>query len=258
MKPGLSQSPGSGRSFCFRGPVSRSSSSLAHDELFQFVSTTALPARNGSGGPLGLGQTGLWDLVFLAESEEQMIGELHDSFLPVGERRDAYAQKIEPMKEIFPESSFTDHGPKILVGGGDDPYFHPDFFRPPDSPYDSVFDGEEDLGLGGKGQAGDLVEKEGSLVGGLEKSDPRVLGIGESPFFMAEQFGLDQVFGNGRAIELNERKFRAGAILMHPTGVSGFARTGWPVNQKGRKVDRETPVYLENLFQLAQILCKEL
>ena len=73
---------------------------------------------------------------------------------------------------------------------------------------------------------------------------------------MAEQFGFDQVFGNGRAVELNKRKIRAGAILMNPTGVSGFARTGWSVNQEGRKVDRETPVCLENLFQLAQILCK--
>ena len=108
------------------------------------------------------------------------------------------------MKEILPEFTLFDHFPEILVGGGDDPNVHFGFLRSPDSPNDAILDGEQDLGLGRKGEAGDLVKEEGSLVSGLEKPDSRVLGIGKGSFLMAEQFGLDQVFGNGRAVELDE------------------------------------------------------
>ena len=53
------------------------------------------------------------------------------------------------MEEIFPEFCLLDHFPEILVGGGDDPYLNFQLLRSPDSPYDSVFDGEQHLGLRG-------------------------------------------------------------------------------------------------------------
>jgi hypothetical protein len=56
----------------------------------------------------------------------------------------------------------------------------------------------------------DLVEEKGAALGLLEQAAVVAMGSGEGPFLMPEQQALDEVFGQGRAIEGDERRMGAG------------------------------------------------
>ena len=54
------------------------------------------------------------------------------------------------------------------------------------------------------------------------------LGAGESPFLMAEQFGLDQRLGDGGTVNANQRRFGALALLVNGPCHKLFARARLP------------------------------
>src|SRR4029078_10583516 len=55
----------------------------------------------------------------------------------------------------------------------------------------------------------DLVEEQRPAVGKLELPLAVVDGSGERPLAMPEEFRLDQLLGNGRAVHVDERRLRA-------------------------------------------------
>ena len=62
---------------------------------------------------------------------------------------------------------------------------------------------------------GDFVEQQGAAVGLLELADAAAGGAGEGAFLVAEQFRFQQVFGDGRAVDGDERLFSARRAAVH-------------------------------------------
>ena len=54
-----------------------------------------------------------------------------------------------------------------------------------------------------------LIQKQGAAIGFLEFADLVLGGAGEAAFDMAKKFGLDELFGDSRAIHFYERAFGA-------------------------------------------------
>jgi len=81
----------------------------------------------------------------------------------------------------------------------------------------------------------DFVQEDAAAVALLELADEPAVGAGESAFFMGEQFTLEQVFRDGRAVEqrsfLHEPIFGCGLNFLHksvdwPRCFSGESRNG--------------------------------
>ena len=68
----------------------------------------------------------------------------------------------------------------------------------------AVLQHPQHLGLGARRHVADLVEEDGAAVGGDELADLLAHRAGEAPLLVAEQLGLDQLFGDGRAVDLDQ------------------------------------------------------
>ena len=72
------------------------------------------------------------------------------------------------------------------------------------------------LGLGLEAHVADLVEEQRAAVGGLELAAAARHGAGEGAALVAEELGLDQLLGDGGAVDLDE-----GRLAPRRQGVDG-------------------------------------
>ena len=85
-----------------------------------------------------------------------------------------------------------------------------------DRAHDAFLQYAQQLDLQGERHVADFVEKERAAVGRLEKADPAGASAGKGALGMAEEFGFEQLFGNGAAVDGDERPLgaRAGAVAI--------------------------------------------
>ena len=57
-------------------------------------------------------------------------------------------------------------------------------------------------------QIADFIEEQGAAIGRLKAPDPVSPGIGKGALHMAEQFAVEQAFGDGTEIDREERLVR--------------------------------------------------
>ena len=85
--------------------------------------------------------------------------------------------------------------------------------------------------LGGEAEVADFVEEQGAAVGQFEATFLAGVRPGEGPFFMSEQLGFDQGFGQRGATHLNERPLGAHRIVVDGVGNQFLAGTRFAANQ---------------------------
>ena len=78
-----------------------------------------------------------------------------------------------------------------------------------------VLEHPQQLHLGRRRHIADLIQKKRALVGLLEPPNAPRLGPGERAPFVTEQFALEQRLRDGRAIDGDERRFGAMAVLVN-------------------------------------------
>jgi len=69
----------------------------------------------------------------------------------------------------------------------------------------AVFEHAQELCLRGRGQVGDLVEKQRAAIRERELAAPRFVGAGERTAHVAEELALEQRVGHRRAVHRDER-----------------------------------------------------
>ncbi len=79
----------------------------------------------------------------------------------------------------------------------------------------------------------DFIEEQGSALGGLEQAFLVGAGTGERALRVAEQFGFDQRFGQGRTVDRQEGAFGSGAERMHRLRNELLARAAFTGNHDG-------------------------
>ena len=72
----------------------------------------------------------------------------------------------------------------------------------------------------------DLVEEQRAAVGDLEESLAVGVGAGEGPLAVAEELALDQVFGQGAAVDRDEGPIGAAALVVEAARDQLLARAG--------------------------------
>ena len=89
-----------------------------------------------------------------------------------------------------------------------------DRLRSADADHDFFFQHAQQLGLAAEAQVADLVQKQRAAGGQLELALAALVGVGEGPFFVAEQFAFEQRLGDRRAVDGDERLVAAAAEVV--------------------------------------------
>ena len=93
----------------------------------------------------------------------------------------------------------------------------------------------EHPGLGGQRHLADLVEEQGAAVGPGKHALVLGDGPGERPFFVAEQLALEQLLGDRRAVDRDERPGRARRQIVDEARRELLARPALAVQQHRRR-----------------------
>ena len=97
-----------------------------------------------------------------------------------------------------------------------------------DALVDALLQDAQQLHLHGQAHVADLVEEQRAALGDLEAALARGDGAGERALLVSEQFALEQLGGDGAAVDGDE-----GTLAARARGVDGargdlFSRTGFP------------------------------
>src|SRR6266852_5374529 len=98
----------------------------------------------------------------------------------------------------------------------------------------------QEFSLGAGVHLADLIQKDGTPVGGLELADFLFRGPGERAFFVAEKLALQESFRERRAIETDERAFFSRTGIMNRPGHQLLADAAFPADQDGGIGGRHT------------------
>ena len=131
------------------------------------------------------------------------------SFGPLAQRRHRNRKHVQAVEQIFAETSGFHIGDQVAVGGGDEAHIDLDRLACADR-LDLVFlDGAQQLHLRRRRQLANLVEKQRAAASFDEFSDMAFGRAGEGALLVTEQDRLDQVVGNGAAVDRDERSWLA-------------------------------------------------
>ena len=147
-----------------------------------------------------------------------MIGQHRDIAFARAQRRQGDDLEAQPVEQVGAEAPGVGGGGQVLIGRRDDADIHPHRARGADARHFAIFDDAQQPFLRRHRQRAQFVQEQRAAVGFFEPPGARAIGAGEGALFMAEQFGLDQRFGQGGAVHGDERFAPARAEVMQPLG----------------------------------------
>jgi hypothetical protein len=106
--------------------------------------------------------------------------------------------------------------------------------RPPDALDDALLQKAQELDLQRQRKIADLVQEERAAIGRFDLADRLPRGPGEGSLFVAEQLALEQVFGNGGAVDGDETLAAPRRKVVHGPGKELFPRPALAQQQNGR------------------------
>ena len=178
---------------------------------------------------------------------DKVAHERGDVLLALPQRRDVDRHDVEPVEEVLPEETFLHILLEVAVRGGHEPHVHLDRLDAA-HPFELVIlDHPQELYLHLPGKIADLVQEQRPLVGQLEAPRLARHGPREGALFVAEQFALDEVFGDRRAVDLDEGVELAGAVDVDGIGHEFLARPRLAGDEDARRGGGDFPDDIEDL-----------
>src|ERR1700688_3489988 len=143
-----------------------------------------------------------------------MLREIADILEAFAQRRQPQRDDVQTEKQILAEEALADQPAQILIGRGDDADVCLDGAAAANRGIFALLQHPQKPGLRLHRHVADLIEEEGASLGLLEAPGGTLIGARERPFFVAEQFALDEIAGNCRHVDGDERAFLAFAVVM--------------------------------------------
>ena len=134
-----------------------------------------------------------------------MLREERDVVLPLAQRRRADGDDVQAIEEILAEAAGADFLGEVLVRRGDHAHVDLDDGGRADRLDFPFLQHAQHLGLRAQRHVADLVEEDRAAVRGDELAGLFADRAGERSLLMPEQLRLDQLLGDGRAVDLDER-----------------------------------------------------
>src|SRR3989442_4564465 len=167
------------------------------------------------------------------ESLDEVLDERRDVLATLAQGRAEDRHDVEPEEQVLAEGAGADTLAEILVGRGDDAGVHTDRLRHTDRLDLAVLQHAQDLRLRARAHVADLVQEDRAAIGLNELADLASRGAGECPFFVPEQLRLDQLLGDGGAVDLDERLLGARALAVDLPGHELLAGAALSRDQHG-------------------------
>ena len=139
------------------------------------------------------------------EFRHEQIRQRQNILAPLAQRPDVQLHHVQPVKQILAKTTGLHLFLQIPVARGKDADVRLDFSVRAEALESSILRHAQQFRLERRRHLGDFVQKNRSAVGLLESPDALRRRAGERPLFVAEQFRLQQRFGNRGAIDLGHR-----------------------------------------------------
>ncbi len=164
-------------------------------------------------------------------------------FTTLSERGDVDRHGVEPKEQIAPKASLLTHRLQIAMGGSDHPRIDRQLFARANTREPFCFEHAQQRHLGRLWKLPDLVEQDATAIRRFENALLLLARSRKSPFFVTKQRALDELRGNGAAVDTDERLVAPGAALVDRLGYNLFATTRFALEQDrnlrtGNPVDR--------------------
>ena len=115
--------------------------------------------------------------------------------------------------------------------GGEHAHVHRDGFLAAEPLQAALLQHAHELDLRAGRHVADLIEEDGAVVGLLEAADAPVFGAGKGAAFVAEQLAFEQGLGDGGAVDGDEGRLGAVAVLVNGAGDEFLAGAGLAADQ---------------------------
>jgi len=115
-----------------------------------------------------------------------------------------HGDDVEAVEEVFPELAVLDGLGEIAIGGGDDADLGVSGGVFAEAFVFAFLEEAKEFGLNFLGEFTDFVEEEGAAVGGVDLAPLVLDGPGEGPADVAEEFALEEFFGEGGTADGDE------------------------------------------------------
>src|SRR5512143_887866 len=132
-----------------------------------------------------------------------MVGQKRNVFFPLPQRRKGNRDDVQPIIQVLPKKRLLNRLFQIPVGGGDHPDVGLEALVGSQALKFPVLQNSQKFHLGARGEVSNLVEKDGSAVGFFKSAYPSMGRSCESASLMAEEFALQEGFGNRSAADLH-------------------------------------------------------
>ena len=139
------------------------------------------------------------------EAVDEVIDQGRQVLEPLAQRRRVDRDHVEAVVEVLAEAPGLDLLGQVAIGGRHHAHVDVDGGGGAHRLDLAVLQHPQHLGLGARRHVADLVEEHGAAVGGDELADLLAHRAGEAALLVAEQLGLDQLLGDGRAVDLDQR-----------------------------------------------------
>jgi hypothetical protein len=161
---------------------------------------------------------------------QEMLGQRHDVFHTLPQRRHAQTNLAQPMIQIAPEAAGFHHVLQILIGGRDDTHVHGHFAGTPQPVVRHAIQDTQKLYLHARFQFADLVQEQRPVMRQFEQ--PRFGGVGaaEGAFFVAKQLAFYQMLRQGGATDVYPRLGASQGIMMDGPGNQFLAGAAFACN----------------------------
>ena len=160
----------------------------------------------------------------MARQRQDVVGAL-------GQRRQLQLHCVEPVVQVLAEAAVADHRRQVGIGGAHHTHFHLPLAIGAEALEAAGLEHAQQLHLPGQRQVADLVEEQGAAVCGLELALARSVRAGVGAGLGAEQLGLDQLAGQGAAVEGDERPLAHCGVGLDDLGDALLAGTVRPGDQ---------------------------
>ena len=176
----------------------------ALDDIFQFAHVAG-PVKLHEHAQRFRGYAGERLSRLLRKTREKKFGQAGDVFLVIAQRRNIDRHDIQAVVEVLAERAFFERRAQVAIRGGDQAHIHFDGARAAEPLEFALLQNAQQLHLRGRRHIADFVEKKRAFVGQFEFAGLAGCRAGERAFLVAEEFALEKIFGNGGAVDFDER-----------------------------------------------------
>ena len=164
---------------------------------------------------------------------DEMVDEQRHVFETVAQGGHLDGDDREAVVKVFAEGAFAGFFQEGLVRRGEDTDIDRHALGFADAANLALLEDAQELGLEGLGHGVDFIQEDGAALGFLEEADLVLNGAGEGAFFMAKEFGLEEVLGEGGAIDGDEGLVLAGGVEMEGAGDQFLAGAAFALDEDG-------------------------